>query len=82
MSDYSSLKVWHKDEIERLIKAVHTASAAARPGLDEYRAGHTAALVAICEAAGIDLRARGVFPGAPARVFDLQQEIIDQNKCW
>ena len=78
MTDYSSLKVWKQDEIARLIKAIHTASAAARPGQDEYREGHTAALAAICEAAGIDIRKINVLPMAPAQVFDRQSEIIEQ----
>ncbi len=78
MGDWSALKAWHKDDIERLIKTIHAASAAARPGFDEYRAGHTAALVAVCLAAGLDARALGLLPPASTAASGSGQ-IIDQS---
>lgn len=80
MSDWSSIRAWHKDDIERLVKTIHTASAAARPGSDEYREGHTAALVALCLAAGIDARAVGLLPPAPppAQLIGGDPVIVDQ----
>lgn len=60
MSDYSGLRVYRKDDLARLVLATHTASTTARPDRDEYRQGHTAALIAICLAVGVDPKAIGL----------------------
>jgi hypothetical protein len=73
MNDWSAIKTWRKDEIARLIKSIHTASAVARPESDEFRIGHTAALVAICMAAGIDAKQIGLLSDDRVKVIDTFQ---------
>ena len=82
MGDWSNLKPWHKDDIERLVKTIHTASAAARPARDEFREGHTAALVAVCLAAGIDARALGLLPPAPVPTLASGDAVIVDQDCY
>ena len=80
MSDYSSLKAWHRDEIERVIKAIHLASTLASPAYDGYRAGHTAALAAFCVAAGIDAQRIGLLSEAisdPSSKSDDRGNVLD-----
>jgi len=80
MGDYSSLKAWHRDEIERVIKAIHVASSLANPNYDGYRAGHTAALAAFCVAAGIDAQRIGLLSeviGEPVIKNDDRSNVID-----
>lgn len=67
MTDYSGLRVYRKDDLARLMLAAHTASAAARPDRDEYRAGHTAALMALCLAVGIEPQAIGLLDSDPIK---------------
>lgn len=68
-ADWSNIRVYHKDDLERLIKSAHTASAAARPDRDEYRMGHTAALIALCMAIGIDPTRIGLVPASRPNVI-------------
>lgn len=80
MSDWSTIKAWHKDDIERLVKTIHTASASARPARDEFREGHTAALVALCLAAGIDARTLGLLSAATVPTLaSADPAIVDQS---
>jgi hypothetical protein len=67
MSDYSGLRTYRKDDVARLLLATHTASTAARPDRDEYRQGHTAALITICLAVGIEPQAIGLMDSDPLK---------------
>jgi hypothetical protein len=62
LTDYSSLRVYRKDDLARLLLATHTASTAARPDRDEYRQGHNAALIALCLAVGVEPKSIGLLP--------------------
>jgi hypothetical protein len=80
MTDYSSLRVYRKDDLARLLLATHTASAAARPDRDEYRQGHNAALIALCLAVGIEPKAIGLLTADRSSMDRSSVIVIDEPR--